>query len=398
MQQTNKDCTTLPPTNMNANWHYPTAMRVGVGRVAEIAEVCALYKINAPLLVTDAGVAALPMVQNVVDICTAAGLAIAVFSDIKPNPTGENVEHGVAVYKKGKHDGVIAFGGGSGIDAGKAIAVVAQQQCALWDLEDLGDNWLRADASKIPPIVALPTTAGTGSEVGRASVIVNQQQHRKVIIFHPLMSPCCVILDPELTVGLPAQLTAATGMDALSHSLEAFCSPLFHPMAEGIAIEGIRLVKEYLPDAVASGSDITARTQMLVASSMGATAFQKGLGAMHALAHPLGALYDAHHGTLNAILMPYVLIANRAAIEQPITRLARYLDIGSGFEPFLDWLLELRKSINIPNTLQDIGIDDARLAEIGEMAIADASAATNPIDFNAERYAKIAANAVHGRL
>lgn len=383
---------------MNTNWNYPTAMRVGVGRIAEIAEVCALYKITAPLLVTDPGVAALPMVQNVVDVCTDAGLGIGVFSDIKPNPTGSNVEQGIAAYKKGKHDGVIAFGGGSGIDAGKAIAVAAGQQCSMWDLEDVGDNWLRADASKIPPIIAVPTTAGTGSEVGRASVIVNQQQHRKVIIFHPSMSPQCVILDPELTVGLPAKLTAATGMDALSHNLEAFCSPLFHPMAEGIAIEGIRLVKEYLPAAVANGSDIGARTQMLVASSMGATAFQKGLGAMHALAHPLGALYDAHHGTLNAILMPYVLIANRDAIEQPITRLGRYLDLESGFQPFLDWVLELRESINIPNTLQDIGIDDNRLDELGEMAVIDPSAATNPIEHNAASYAKIAANAVHGRL
>ncbi len=373
-------------------------MRVGVGRIAEIAEVCALHKITAPLLVTDPGVAALPMVQQVVDICTEAGLGIQVFSDIKPNPTGANVEHGVVVYKKGKHDGVIAFGGGSGIDAGKAIAVVADQQCSMWELEDIGDNWRRADASKIPPIIAVPTTAGTGSEVGRASVIVNQQEHRKVIIFHPRMSPDCVLLDPELTIGLPAQLTAATGMDALSHSLEAFCSPLFHPMAEGIAIEGIRRVKEYLPIAVANGSDIAARTQMLVASSMGATAFQKGLGAMHALSHPFGALYDAHHGTLNAVLMPYVLIANRDAIEQPIARLGRYLDIGAGFEPFLDWVLELRERINIPNTLQDIGIDDNRLNEIGEMAVADPSAATNPIDHNADAYAKIAANAVHGRL
>ncbi|WP_424947051.1 iron-containing alcohol dehydrogenase [Candidatus Spongiihabitans sp.] len=383
---------------MKANWNYPTAMRVGVGRIAEIAEVCALYKITAPLLVTDPGVAALPMVQNVVDICTEAGLGIQVFSDVKSNPTGANVEHGIAVYKKGKHDGVIAFGGGSALDAGKAVAVAVDQPCSMWDLEDIGDNWRRADASKIPPIIAVPTTAGTGSEVGRASVIVNQQQHRKVIIFHPRMSPDCVILDPELTLGLPAQLTAATGMDALSHSLEAFCSPLFHPMAEGIAIEGIRLVKEYLPTAVANGGDIAARTQMLVASSMGATAFQKGLGAMHALSHPLGALYDAHHGTLNAVLMPYVLMANRDAIERPITRLGRYLDIGSGFEPFLDWVLELRESINIPNTLQDIGIDDNRLDEIGEMAVADPSAATNPIDHDADSYAKIAANAVHGRL
>ena len=390
---------------MITNWNYPTAMRVGAGRVAELAEVCRLYNITAPLLVTDPGVAALPIGHQIVDLCRQGGLAIQVFSDIKPNPSGSNVEHGITAYKDGKHDGIIAFGGGSGLDAGKAIAVTANQTCSIWDLADVGDNWKRADASKIPPIIALPTTAGTGSEVGRAAVIVNQQQQRKVVIFHPKMLPDCVILDPELTIGLPAQLTAATGMDALSHSLEAFCSPLFHPMADGIASEGIRLVKEYLPAAVANGNDVVARMNMLVASTMGATAFQKGLGAMHALAHPLGAVYDAHHGTLNAVLMPYVLLANRAAIKQSIARLSRYLNIGvesgsdeSRFDAFLEWVLVLRESINIPHTLQHIGIDDKRLDEIGKMAVADPSAATNPIDHKAETYRKIAANAVYGRL
>jgi alcohol dehydrogenase class IV len=383
---------------MNMNWNYPTAIRVGAGRIAEISEACAQYKMSAPLLVTDPGVAALPMVQNIVDLCRAAGLGIQVFSDIKPNPTGSNVDDGILAYKEGGHDGVIAFGGGSGLDAGKAIAVAAEQDCSMWDLEDVGDNWLRADPDKIPPIIAVPTTAGTGSEVGRASVIVNEEEHRKVIIFHPGMSPDCVILDPELTIGLPAQLTAATGMDALSHNLEAFCSPLFHPMAEGIAIEGIRLVKEYLPRAVADGTDIEARTQMLVASSMGATAFQRGLGAMHALAHPLGAVFDAHHGTLNAILMPYVLEANRSAVDDRLTRLGRYLSLGAGFDPFLEWILELRAGIDIPNTLHDIGIGDDRLAEIGEMAVADPSAGTNPVLFKATEYTEIVTNAVHGKL
>jgi alcohol dehydrogenase class IV len=383
---------------MNMNWNYPTAIRVGAGRIAEISEACAQYKMSAPLLVTDPGVAALPMVQNIVDLCRAAGLGIQVFSDIKPNPTGSNVDDGIQAYKEGGHDGVIAFGGGSGLDAGKAIAVAAEQDCSMWDLEDVGDNWLRADPDKIPPIIAVPTTAGTGSEVGRASVIVNEEEHRKVIIFHPGMSPDCVILDPELTIGLPAQLTAATGMDALSHNLEAFCSPLFHPMAEGIAIEGIRLVKEYLPRAVADGTDIEARTQMLVASSMGATAFQRGLGAMHALAHPLGAVFDAHHGTLNAILMPYVLEANRSAVDDRLTRLGRYLSLGAGFDPFLEWILELRAGIDIPNTLHDIGIGDDRLAEIGEMAVADPSAGTNPVLFKATEYTEIVTNAVHGKL
>ena len=380
------------------NWNYPTAIRVGAGRVNEIAEVCKTHDMAAPLLVTDPGVAALPMVRDIVDICHYAGLRIRIFSDVKSNPSGENISDGVAAYKAGKHDSVIALGGGSGLDAGKAVAVIAGQKCSLWDLEDKGDNWTRADASRIAPVVAIPTTAGTGSEVGRASVIVKQDEHRKVIVFHPDMCPDCVILDPELTVGLPPMLTAATGMDALSHNLEAFCSPLFHPMAEGIAVEGIRFIKENLPVAVAHGDDIEARTRMLVASSMGATAFQRGLGAMHALAHPLGAIYDAHHGTLNAILMPYVLIANRSAILEPVARLSRYLGLKPGFDPFLDWVMELRSSIGIVNTLQEINIGDDRLDEIGEMAVADPSAGTNPIAFDAKSYSEVAANAVHGRF
>jgi hypothetical protein len=383
---------------MNANWNYPTAIRTGAGRVSELADVCRELKIKAPLLVTDSGLAALPMVADAVANCAAAGLSIAVFSDIKPNPTGSNVEDGIAVYRAGKHDGVIAFGGGSGLDAAKAIAVAANQACSLWDLEDIGDNWLNADADKIPPIIGVPTTSGTGSEVGRASVIINEAEHKKAIIFHPKMLPACVILDPELTVGLPAGLTAATGMDALSHNLEAFCSPGYHPMAEGIAIEGIRLIKEHLPTAVADGSNIEARTQMIVASSMGATAFQRGLGGMHALAHPLGAIYDAHHGMLNAILMPYVLKANYSEINTRIARLARYLDLDPDFDAFLNWILSMRKEIGIHHALSAIIPEDSRLAEIGEMAVVDPSAGTNPILHDAATYAGIARNAYNGEL
>ena len=383
---------------MKANWNYPTAVRAGAGRVNELADACRDLKMNAPLLVTDPGLAGLPMVADVVVSCEAAGLSIAVFSDIKPNPTGSNVDGGIAVYRAGNHDGVIAFGGGSGLDAGKAIAVAANQSCSLWDLEDVGDNWLNADPDKIPPIIGVPTTAGTGSEVGRASVIVNEAEHKKTIIFHPKMLPACVILDPELTVGLPAGLTAATGMDALSHNLEAYCSPVYHPMAEGIAIEGIRLIKEYLPLAVADGSNIEARTQMIVASSMGATAFQRGLGGMHALAHPLGAIYDAHHGMLNAILMPYVLKANYSEIQSRIARLARYLDLEPDFDAFLNWVLSMREKIGIHNALSAIIPEDSRLSEIGEMAVVDPSAGTNPILHDAQTYAGIARNAYDGKL
>ncbi len=383
---------------MNANWNYPTAVRTGAGRISELAEVCRELKISAPLLVTDPGLANLPMVSEAVASCQQAGLSIAMFSDIKPNPGGTNVNDGIAAFRSGHHDGVIAFGGGSGLDAGKAIAVAANQNCSLWELEDVGDNWLNADPQKIPPIIGVPTTAGTGSEVGRASVIVNEEAQKKVIIFHPKMLPACVILDPELTLGLPAGLTAATGMDALSHNLEAFCAPGYHPMAEGIAVEGIRLIKDYLPTAVARGSDIEARAQMLVASSMGATAFQRGLGGMHALAHPLGAIYDAHHGMLNAILMPYVLNANYSAIKDRIPRLARYLGLDPEFEAFMDWILSLRQEIGIPHALSAIIPDDKRLSEIGEMAVVDPSAGSNPILHDAATYADIANNAYSGKI
>ena len=384
---------------MKANWNYPTAMRVGPGRLSELPDVCQEAGISAPLLVTDPGLATLPMVENAIIGCRDAGLRCELFSNIKPNPTGQNVEDGVQAYVEGQHDGVIAFGGGSGIDAAKAVALMAHQSVSIWELEDVGDNWTRANGELIAPIVALPTTAGTGAEVGRASVILDESSETKKIIFHPKMLPQIVILDPELTVGLPAALTAATGMDAFSHSLEAWSSPLFHPMAEGIAAEGIRLVREFLPRAVQDGADIEARTQMLVSSSMGATSFQRGLGAIHALAHPLGALYDAHHGTLNAVLMPYVLKANRPAIESRIERLGRYIGLSdTGFDSFMEWVLSLRAEINIPSTLSELGIDDQQSHRIGQMAVQDPSAGTNPITYSAEDYERIFLSALTGQL
>ncbi len=384
---------------MNANWNYPTAIRVGAGRLPEVAAACKELGIKAPLLVTDPGLADLPMVQQAVSTCANAGLDCAVFSTIKSNPTGSNVAAGVTCFRQGGHDGVIALGGGSALDVGKAIAVMAGQSISLWDLEDVGDNWTRADTSAIAPVVGIPTTAGTGSEVGRASVILNEAEQVKKIIFHPLMMPQSVILDPELTLGLPATLTGATGMDALSHSLEAWCSPIYHPMAEGIAIEGIRLVHQYLARVVTEGTDIEARTQMLVASTMGATAFQRGLGAMHALAHPLGALYDAHHGTLNAVLMPYVLQANRSVIEARITHLARAIGIvNPGFDSFLGWVFELRETLAIMPDLAALGIDDSQAERIGRMAKADPSSGTNPMPFTATEYQALFLRALSGDL
>ena len=385
--------------NYTANWNYPTNVKVGAGRISELAELCQAIGMHAPLLITDPGIAALPMLQKVVDDINGEGLRCGLFSAVKANPTGENVAAGVEYYQENDHDGVVAFGGGSALDAAKAVALMVGQSLPIWDFEDVGDNWTRVNVDGMAPVVAVPTTAGTGSEVGRASVITDQDQHIKKIIFHPKMLPAQVILDPELTIGLPPMITAATGIDALSHNLEALCSPFYHPMAAGIAIEGIRLVKDYLPKAVAEGTDIEARTQMLVCSSMGATAFQKGLGGMHALAHPLGALYDAHHGMLNAILMPYVLKANRSGIEQRINRLTQYLELNdTGFDGFMNWVLQIRKQLSIPHALSGIDIDDKQAETVGRMAVEDPSAGGNPISFNATQYQQIFRNAVSGNL
>ena len=375
--------------SLTANWNYPTRVRVGPGRIQELASACKELGMKAPLLVTDPGLAATLMVANIMQMCRAADLHVGIFSQIKANPTGEQVMAGVNAYQVGQHDGVIALGGGSGLDAAKAIALMVGQNRPLWDFEDVGDNWKRVQVSTMAPVVAIPTTAGTGSEVGRASVITDTEQQIKKIIFHPGMLPAIVILDPELTMGLPASLTAATGMDALSHCLEAYCATYYHPMAEGIAMEGVRLIKEYLIRAYQNGNDLEARTNMLVASAMGATAFQRGLGAMHALAHPLGALYDAHHGRLNAILMPYVLMANRPAIEDKIIRMANYLSLANGFDGFMDWIFQMRLELGIEHTLSQIGIDDAQLDRVARMATEDAAAGSNPILFDQEQYRAI---------
>ena len=377
------------------NWSYPTNVRVGAGRLQELAKCCKQLGMQAPLLITDPGLAALPVVEKALQVCRDGGLQVGLFSAVKGNPTGTNVADGVAALKAGGHDGVIAFGGGSAIDAAKAVALIAHQDIALWEAR----NPANVDAARMLPVVAVPTTAGTGSEVGNASVITDEENHTKRIIFHPGMLPATVILDPELTVGLPAKLTAATGMDALAHNLEAFLAPTFHPMAEGIALEGMRLVKEYLPRAVRNGQDMDARLQMLVASSMGATAFQRGLGAIHAVSHSIGALYDSHHGLLNAIVMPYVMQMNRPAIEAETARAARYLGLpNADFNGLLDWVLALRAELEIPHTLAEIGIDDARADLIGEMSVKDVTARTNARQLSADEYRQLFLNALSGTL
>ena len=381
------------------NWNYPTAVRFGVGRINELADACRAMGMKSPLLVTDPGLAALPMIQDAVAANNEAGLPTGLFSDLRPNPMAGNVEDGVRVYREGRHDGVIAFGGGSGLDVGKAIALMAGQTRPIWDFEDIGDNWTRADPAGIAPIVAVPTTSGTGSEVGRASVIGNEETHTKKVIFHPKMMPGIVIADPALTAGLPPHITAATGMDALAHCLEALCAPGYHPMADGIAVEGLRLVKEWLPEAVKNGANLEARAHMMVAASMGATAFQKGLGAIHALSHPVGAIYDTHHGLTNAVFTPYVMVFNRKAIEERMSRLAAFLGLPShDFKGVLDWTLVLREEFSMPHTAKELGVEENRLEELSEMAAVDPTAGGNPIPVGPAELRQMYEASMEGRL
>lgn len=362
-----------------ANWSYPTSIRFGAGRISELGEACKSAGMKKPLFVTDPGIAPLPITKTACDVLDSAGLGVAVFSDVQPNPTAANVEAGLKVMRDGDHDGVVAFGGGSALDAGKVIAFMKGQTRPMWDFEDIGDWWSRADPDGIAPIVAVPTTSGTGSEVGRAGVITNEESHTKKIIFHPKMLPLEVICDAELTVGLPPHITAGTGLDAFIHSLEAYSAPSYHPMSEGIAVEGMRLVKEYLPRAYHDGGDIEARGHMLSAAAMGATAFQKGLGGIHALSHSAGALYNTPHGLTNAVFMPYVLEFNRTAIEDKINRLADWLNIKNGFNGFMDYVLAAREEMGIPNKIRDIGIDDKQFDLLAKMSIVDPSAGGNPV-------------------
>jgi alcohol dehydrogenase class IV len=375
--------------NLTANWSYPTSIRFGAGRIFEIAEACASAGIKRPLLITDRGLAEMEITVKTLDLLEAAGLGRSIFADVDPNPNEKNAEAGVKAYNDGGHDGVIAFGGGSGLDLGKLVAFLAGQTRPLWDFEDIGDWWTRADADAIAPIVAVPTTAGTGSEVGRASVITNSVSQEKKIIFHPKFLPTVVICDPELTVGMPKFITAGTGLDAFAHCVEAFCSPHYHPMSQGMALEGMRLVKDYLPRVYADGTDIEARAQMMSAAAMGATAFQKGLGAIHALSHPIGAMYHTHHGTTNAVCMPAVLQFNKPAIAEVMGQAANYLGIVGGFDGFCDYVDGLNASLGIPKTLTALGVENPDIDRIVAGALKDPSTGGNPIEMNEENTTKL---------
>jgi len=384
--------------SLTATWNYPTNVRFGVGRIAELAEAAAAAGIAQPLFVTDPHLAALSMTTSAMDRLAVGGLPPRLFSDIKSNPVEANLTAGIEAYTAGNHDGVVAFGGGSALDAGKLIAFAAGQTRPIWDFEDVGDNWQRADGGRIAPVIAVPTTAGTGSEVGRAGVLTDERTHTKKVIFHPRMMPRTAICDPALTVGMPPLITAGTGMDALAHCLEAYCGPFYHPLADGIAVEGIRLVKENLPRAVAQGDDIEARANMMAAAAMGATAFQKALGAIHALSHPVGALYDTHHGMTNAVFMPYVLVFNRKAIEERIKRLAAYIGLRPSFRAFLDWVLALRAEIGVPHTLAGLQVGDDRIDTIVAMAVQDPTAGGNPVPFDKRAARTVFRRALEGRL
>tara|TARA_R110002124_G_scaffold65212_4_gene178525 strand:+ start:1342 stop:2487 length:1146 start_codon:yes stop_codon:yes gene_type:complete len=367
-----------------ANWSYPTAIRFGAGRIKELADACQATGMKKPLLVTDKGLASLPITAATLELMEQAGLGRGLFSDVDPNPDEHNLADGIKAFKAGGHDGIIAFGGGSGLDLGKLIALMEGQSVSVWDLEDIGDWWTRADAAAIQPIIAVPTTAGTGSEVGRAGVLTNSKTEMKKIIFHPKILPAIVICDPELTVGMPKMITAGTGMDAFAHCLEAYCSPHYHPMSQGIALEGMRLVKDNLLRAYQDGSDLEARAHMMSAAAMGATAFQKGLGAIHALSHPIGAIYHTHHGTTNAVVMQPVLMFNRAAVEERLGRAAAYLGIGSSFDEFYAYVGELNAALGIPANLTALGVKNPDLERLTAMALEDPSVGGNPIEMTAE--------------
>ena len=370
----------------NRNWSYPTAVKFGVGRIAELAEHAAGAGLKKPLLVTDKALASLPITAQALDVLEAAGLGRAVFSEVDPNPNEKNMADGIAVYRAGGHDGVICFGGGSALDLGKMIALMAGQAPGLsvWDLEDIDDWYTRADGSKIAPVIAVPTTAGTGSEVGRAGVLTNSDTHKKKIIFHPKLMPVVTICDPALTVGMPKFITAGTGMDALAHCLEAYCSPFYHPMSQGIALEGMRLVFENLREVYVNPTNLMARGHMMSAAAMGAVAFQKGLGAIHSLSHPVGAVYGTHHGTTKAVVMPMVLEFNRPAIEDRIKAAAAYLGFDGGFAGFHDQIMELRSALAIPETLTAMGVLYKDLDMLTDMALEDPSCGGNPVEMTRE--------------
>jgi alcohol dehydrogenase class IV len=384
---------------LSGTWNYPTKVWHGPGQITGLAKACEFAGMKRPLLVTDSGLRENGVIIRVTQLLELGGIPVALFSDVKGNPTAANVDAGIAAYRAGNCDGVIAVGGGSALDVGKSIAFMVGQSRPIWDFEDVDDWWTRADPAGVAPVIAVPTTAGTGSEVGRGAVVTNEATHEKKIIFHPLMLPKLAISDPELTVGLPPKLTAWTGMDALAHCIEAYCAPGFNPMADGIAVEGIRLIADHLPTAVRDGNDLEARSRMLAAASMGAAAFQKGLGAVHSISHPVGAVYDTHHGLTNGVVLPYVLTFNRPAIEERMAYVAAALGLpGADFDALIEWLLVFRSSLFVPHSLGELGVQEARAGELAEKALRDPSTGGNPVPMTVEDFRRVIVSAITGDL
>jgi alcohol dehydrogenase class IV len=386
-------------SHITGAWNFPTRVITGAGRIAELPETCRALDIAKPLLVTDKGLAETVLIADVVKRLCDAGIEVRIFADVKSNPAETNLNAGIAAFRSGGHDGVIAVGGGSALDVGKCVAFMVPQSRPVWDFEDVGDWWTRANSKGIAPIIAVPTTAGTGSEVGRAAVITREETHEKKIIFHPLMMPKVAIQDPELAAGLPPFLTMATGMDALAHCFEAYCVDAFHPLADGVALEGLRIIDQYLPRAVDNGGDLEARAYMFAAASMGATAFQKGLGAIHSVSHPVGARYDTHHGLTNGVIFPYVLVCNKTAIADKIPHIARTLDLPSrDFSAVLDWILALRKKLGVPHTLAELGVKEVDVKTIAADALKDPTAGANPRQLTEAEFEQLTLAAIRGDL
>jgi len=384
---------------LTSAWNFPTRVVTGAGRIADLPEICRAYGIGKPLVVTDKGLASSTLIADIVERLKTASLPVAVFAEVKSNPTESNLNAGVAAFRAGGHDGVVAVGGGSGLDVGKCVAFMQAQTRPVWDFEDIDDWWTRASTVDVAPIIAVPTTAGTGSEVGRAGVITNEATLEKKIIFHPTMMPKVAIEDPELAVGLPRFLTIGTGMDALAHCFEAYCVNMFHPLADGVALEGVRLVEQYLPRAAKNGADLEARAYMFAAASMGATAFQKGLGAMHSVAHPIGARYDAHHGMTNGVMFPYVMQVNREAIAAKMPLVARVLDLPRhDFDGVLDWILAFRKKLGVPHTLAELGVKESDVPAIAADAVKDPTASANPRRLSRSEFETLTLAAIRGDL
>ena len=365
---------------------FPTTIHFGPGARRLVAEHLKQQGVKRPLIVTDKGLAALPILKEFGNLLT--GLSVSIFPGVYGNPTKRQVDEGVKAFKSHNADAVIGFGGGAALDVAKAVALMAVHEGDVleyaWDHPNV-----RPVTNALPHFIALPTTSGTGSEVGRSSVISHDETHVKKIIFNPVLLAKAVFADPELTIDLPAGVTAATGMDALTHNVESYLSPAYHPLCDGIALEGARIAAHALETAVTMPKDIAARSDMMMASLMGAIAFQKDLGAVHSCAHALGTVVDMHHGLANGIMIDHVMRFNIDAAERKMAELARVCGAGNTAESFVDWLVELKARIGIPAKLGGKGVTAAHVPRLVEVAVKDTCHQTNPKPVSAADFERL---------